>query len=120
MSEALSQPAAFVDPAALPWALDLRFAGVQTKALITAAQNPHASVHLIRIPASANITLHRHLQEVEVAYVVSGRCQMRVGDAQLALTTGQLICIPAGVDHAVANEGPEPVEILTIFTPPRL
>lgn len=50
----------------------------------------------------------------------SSRCMMSVGAAQLALTTGPLICIPAGVDHAVANEGPEPVEILTIFTRPRL
>jgi quercetin dioxygenase-like cupin family protein len=108
-----------IDPRLIDWGEDSRFAGVLVKTLLTAAANPQASVHLVRVPAGGMIGHHQHEHEIETAYVVKGSCTLELNGVTHPFYQGQIVVIAAGVEHAVFNNGVEAVEFLTLFTPPR-
>ncbi len=54
----------------------------------------------------------------ELAYVLSGRGEIRLDDDKVAYAAGSALFIPAGVWHAVANTGDEPVTMVFAFPHP--
>ena len=54
----------------------------------------------------------------ELAYVLSGRGEIRLDDDNVAYAAGSALFIPAGVWHAVANTGDEPVTMVFAFPYP--
>lgn len=56
----------------------------------------------------------RHEAE-EVAYVVCGRGELRLDDEAVPFATGDALHIPAGVWHAVANTGDDPLVMVFGF-----
>ena len=54
----------------------------------------------------------------EVAYVVSGSGELRLDDEAIPFGEGDALHIPAGVWHAVANTGEEPVVMVFGFPHP--
>jgi quercetin dioxygenase-like cupin family protein len=54
----------------------------------------------------------------ELAYVMSGRGELRMDDAVVPYAAGQALYIPAGVWHAVVNTGEEPVSMVFAFPHP--
>jgi putative monooxygenase len=67
-------------------------------------------------PGTATVMLS-HATE-ELAYVMSGTGELRLGDAAVPYAAGQALYIPAGVWHAVANTGDEPVTMVFAFPHP--
>lgn len=61
---------------------------------------------------------HVHQAEEEVIYVVSGHGELRTPDGNVPLEPGNCVCVPIGLDHATASYGPEPLELVTAFSPP--
>ena len=59
----------------------------------------------------------RHETE-EVAYVVSGRGELRLDDGAASFSSGDALFIPAGTWHAVANTGDEDVVMVFGFPHP--
>jgi len=53
-------------------------------------------------------------EEEELAYVVKGRGKIRLTDCDIPYAAGDGIYIPAGVPHAVVNDGQE--EVIMVFT----
>jgi quercetin dioxygenase-like cupin family protein len=49
----------------------------------------------------------------EVAYVVSGRGELRLDDRAVSFAPGDALHIPAGTWHAVANTGTD--EVIMVF-----
>jgi mannose-6-phosphate isomerase-like protein (cupin superfamily) len=77
----------------------------------------HLSVVENVFPArSAGPPLHSHGFD-ETFYVLEGELVVRVGDALLARTAGQLAFAPRGVAHALANRRDAPVRYLLVCTP---
>jgi quercetin dioxygenase-like cupin family protein len=77
----------------------------------------HLSVVENVVPArSAGPPLHSHGFD-ETFYVLEGELVVRVGDALLARTAGQLAFAPRGVAHARANRRDAPVRYLLVCTP---
>ena len=77
----------------------------------------HLSVVENVVPArSAGPPLHSHGFD-ETFYVLEGELVIRVGDALLARTAGQLAFAPRGVAHALANRRDAPVRYLLVCTP---
>ena len=77
----------------------------------------HLSVVENVVPArSAGPPLHSHGFD-ETFYVLKGELVVRVGDALLARTAGQLAFAPRGVAHALANRRDAPVRYLLVCTP---
>jgi quercetin dioxygenase-like cupin family protein len=54
----------------------------------------------------------------ELAYVMSGRGELRMEGTVVPYAAGQALYIPAGVWHAVANTGEEPVTMVFAFPHP--
>jgi quercetin dioxygenase-like cupin family protein len=54
----------------------------------------------------------------ELAYVMSGRGELRVDGSVVRYAAGQALYIPAGVWHAVVNTGEEPVTMVFAFPHP--
>jgi quercetin dioxygenase-like cupin family protein len=60
---------------------------------------------------------HRHAVGDKLYYVVSGTGRIRVGDEERAVAPGDLVCAPAGSEHAVRNPGPERLVLLVTMAP---
>ena len=75
------------------------------------------SVNWLEVPPGASEQLRSH-EETEQAYVVvKGTGTMSAtGDTQ-ELAEGDLVLIPPATDHAVANDGAEPLALVSVQSP---
>jgi quercetin dioxygenase-like cupin family protein len=60
---------------------------------------------------------HRHAVGDKLYYVLSGRARIRVGEDERDVRPGDLVCAPAGEDHAVSNPGPGRLAVLVVMAP---
>jgi len=60
---------------------------------------------------------HRHAVGDKLYYVVSGTARIRVGAEEREVRPGDLVCAPAGDDHAVKNPGPDRLVLLVVMAP---
>jgi quercetin dioxygenase-like cupin family protein len=100
------------------WQEHARFPGIYMKGLLTILDNPLASVNAVRVPPGGIISRHRHIQQVETVWVIRGNAILTLEQTEVSIKDGQIIAIPVGLEHALRNEGPALVELLTFFTPP--
>jgi mannose-6-phosphate isomerase-like protein (cupin superfamily) len=61
---------------------------------------------------------HVHPAEEEVIYIVSGSGELVTPEGTVTLTPGTAVYVPPGLHHATVSGGPEPLELLSIFSPP--
>jgi len=100
------------------WQEHTRFPGIYMQVLLNTADNPLANVNAVRVPPGGTIGRHRHAQQFETVWVIMGNPILTLDQTEVSLRDGQIIAIPVGLEHALRNEGPVPVELLTFFTPP--
>jgi quercetin dioxygenase-like cupin family protein len=60
---------------------------------------------------------HRHAVGDKLYYVLSGAGRIRVDGTERPVAAGDLVCAPAGSDHAVHNPGPERLALLVVMAP---
>lgn len=61
---------------------------------------------------------HRHENEEEIIYVISGIGKTRVGDQEYPLKPGVAVFTEPGVEHGVTVLGDEPLVLISVFSPP--
>jgi quercetin dioxygenase-like cupin family protein len=61
---------------------------------------------------------HVHPAEEETIYCVSGRGRIVTPDETADVEAGVVVHVAPGTFHATEADGPEPLELLCIFTPP--
>jgi quercetin dioxygenase-like cupin family protein len=86
--------------------------------MITSEDNPSLSFHRGTIEVSGAIHPHTHDKETETYYILSGKAEGVMGNDKGTYTDGSLFMAPPGLLHGLKNIGDEPVEIISIFTPP--
>ena len=59
--------------------------------------------------------LHVHTNSDEVIYVLSGRCEQRVGKETVILKAGDALRVPAGVPHQAKVLGNEPFRSIVAY-----
>ena len=62
-------------------------------------------------------TGHRHAVGDKLYFVLEGIGQIRVGGEERSASSGDLVCAPAGEDHAVRNPGPGRLTLLVMMAP---
>ena len=78
----------------------------------------NVSVCWLEVPPGASEELRSHEEAEQVYVVVSGNGTMSAtGDTQV-LSVGDLVLIPPATDHAVANDGAEPMALVSVQSPP--
>lgn len=66
--------------------------------------------------AGAHAAAHKHPHE-QIAWMLSGKMEFRLGDEERTCGPGDVVVIPAGVEHEAFF--PEDTEVIDIFSPPR-
>ena len=102
------------------WQEHARFPGIYVKGLLDASDNPFANVNVVRVPPGGTIGRHRHVQQIETVWVIRGNAILTLEQTEVSLNEGKITAIPMGLEHALRNESPALVELLTFFTPPLL
>ena len=100
------------------WQEHGRFPGIFMKSLLTSADNPLATVNVVRVPPAGNIGRHRHTKQLETVWVIQGNAILTLDQTEVPMRNGQIIAIPIGLEHALRNEGQTVLKLLTFFTPP--
>jgi quercetin dioxygenase-like cupin family protein len=107
-----------VDATTMEWGEHPRVAGIYMKQLLTASDNPLASVALVQVPPGGVVGLHSHAEQVETVYMLKGQGVLTLAGDEMPFKAGQIVALPTGVEHELRNAGNEPVELITFFTPP--
>lgn len=113
-----ARPSPIVDAASVTAHPHPRFQDILVKGLLTAVDNPFASINIVQVPPGGVIGLHRHVEQVETIYVLLGDSILTLGGKELPFHSGQIVAVPIGVEHGLRNVGTDRVELLTFFTPP--
>jgi mannose-1-phosphate guanylyltransferase/mannose-6-phosphate isomerase len=71
-------------------------------------------VKRIRVHPGQKLSLQKHHQRAEHWVVVLGRAQVTVGERVVDLVPGQHVDIAIGEVHRLANQTPDPVEIVEV------
>jgi mannose-6-phosphate isomerase-like protein (cupin superfamily) len=61
------------------------------------------SVDYVVVPSGSSIGIHTQEQMEQIAYIVSGRATLDLNEQHLQVTAGDLITIPPGISHGLAN-----------------
>ncbi|RJT07958.1 cupin domain-containing protein [Halococcus sp. IIIV-5B] len=61
---------------------------------------------------------HTHPDSEEVLYVLSGEGTQTVAEDEREVSSGDMIYIPAGVEHSTVNSSWEPLRFLAMYGPP--
>lgn len=69
-------------------------------------------------PAGSAPTGHVHDIQEETIYVTSGRGRLVTAEATAELEPGVSVFIPVGTFHATESDGPDPLELVCLFSPP--
>lgn len=61
---------------------------------------------------------HTHPNSEEVLYVLDGTGTQTIGDEEREVSAGDMLYIPAGVEHSTENTSWEPLRFLAMYGPP--
>lgn len=69
-------------------------------------------------PAGSRPTGHVHAAEEETVYCLAGRGRLVTPDGVAELEAGVAVWIEPGTFHATESDGPEPLQLVCLFSPP--
>lgn len=78
----------------------------------------HLSLGASVYPAGSKPEGHVHPTQEETIYCAAGRGRIVTSDGSFEVEPGVVVHVKPGTFHATEADGPEPLELLCIFTPP--
>lgn len=66
----------------------------------------------------SRIPIHKHEEQEEAMYVISGTGKLVCNGSEYDLKPGTAIFSPKGVEHEIINTGDEPFKIVWAYSPP--
>lgn len=78
----------------------------------------HLAITWVDCPPGTQQPLHRHPDLEQVYVIVRGRGTMLVGAERREVEEGTLVFVPPGTDHAIRNDGTEPLSYVSATSPP--
>ncbi|MGB5953640.1 MAG: phosphomannose isomerase type II C-terminal cupin domain [Ornithinimicrobium sp.] len=76
--------------------------------------NEPVTVKVITVLPGHRLSLQRHNQRAELWQVLDGPMDVVVDDQHWQAASGEMVWVPLGSAHRVANPGPEPARFLEI------
>lgn len=61
---------------------------------------------------------HTHPDSDEILFVIRGEGEQEVADQTRAVSAGDMVFVPEGVEHGTVNTGWEPLLLLAVYAPP--
>lgn len=84
--------------------------------LFTGAQSQLVAMS---IEPGDDIGLETHDQVDQVLYAVEGDGTAMVAGKKVPFEKGSVVCVPAGTEHNVLNDGDEVLKLFTVYAPPQ-
>lgn len=75
-------------------------------------------VVLMSIPEGGEIGGETHEGHDQVLIFVDGRGKAKIGETETPVSAGHLSFVPSGVYHNFINDGPGPLRLYTMYSPP--
>jgi quercetin dioxygenase-like cupin family protein len=72
----------------------------------------------VRFSPSSGVAKHNHAASLEVIYILTGTGEFVLDGKKSNVKAGDVIHIPAGMNHAFHNTGSEPVDGIQVYSPP--
>ncbi len=73
---------------------------------------------LADFPPNTLAAAHVHAAEEEVIYILAGSGAILAGEQTITLEPGVAVFIPPGLTHQIRADGPGPLKLVTLFSPP--
>ena len=89
-----------------------------TLAKIALATTPRVQLDLYCVAAGQSQRPHTHTDQDKIYYVLEGRGRVAVNGREEPLAAGEAVLAPAGSEHGLANDGPDPLLVLVVVSPP--
>jgi len=83
---------------------------------VTGAESFSAGITILK-PGRAH-ERHVHPDSEEILYFLSGEGKQTIGEETRSVRQGELVYIPAGVEHSTENTGWAPLQFLAAYGPP--
>lgn len=87
-------------------------------AKIALATTERSQLDLYCVAAGQSQKAHTHAGQDKIYYVLEGHGRFTLGRTEQRLSAGEALVAPAGVEHGLVNDGPEPLLVLVVVTPP--
>ena len=95
----------------------VRFAQDKMKK-IALATTERSQLDLYCVAPGQSQKAHTHDAQDKIYYVLEGAGRFTLGGKPERLTAGEALVAPAGVEHGLVNDGPDPLLVLVVVTPP--
>jgi mannose-6-phosphate isomerase-like protein (cupin superfamily) len=82
----------------------------------TGAQN--MTIGFSKFPPGSAPEGHVHPTQEEIIYITRGKGELVSPEGSVPLEPGVCVYIPVGLHHQTVSHGPEPLEMVTSFSPP--
>ena len=76
------------------------------------------SAGVVQLKPGKGHDLHEHPDSDEILYVVSGEGRQTIAGDAREIGAGEMIYIPAGIEHGTINTGWETLKLLAVYAPP--
>ena len=80
--------------------------------------SPHIVLGTETVPPGAAIPRHRHMGQDEVLVIQTGRARVTLNDKDYDVEAGGIVFFPARTWVSMKNTGPEPIQLLFLFSAP--
>ena len=87
-------------------------------AKIALAGTPRMQLDLYCVAPGQAQKPHTHDAQDKVYYVVRGAGRFSLAGKEEAVSEGEALVAPAGVEHGLVNDGPNPLVVLVVVAPP--
>jgi mannose-6-phosphate isomerase-like protein (cupin superfamily) len=78
----------------------------------------HTQLVIMTIPPDGEIGVETHDENDQILSFVSGLGKAVVGGKTKKVGPGDVVVVPAGVEHNFLNDGPNPLVLYTVYGPP--
>ncbi len=85
---------------------------------IALATTDRSQLDLYCVAPGQSQKAHTHDAQDKIYYVLEGGGRFSLGGSEERLSAGEALVAPAGVEHGLVNDGPEPLLVLVVVTPP--
>jgi quercetin dioxygenase-like cupin family protein len=87
-------------------------------AKIALATTERSQLDLYCVAPGQSQKAHTHEGQDKIYYVLEGTGRFTLGEAQERLSAGDALVAAAGVSHGLVNDGPDPLVVLVVVSPP--
>jgi len=85
---------------------------------IALATTERSQLDLYCVAPGQSQKAHTHDDQDKIYYVLEGAGRFTLGRTEERLTAGEALVAAAGIPHGLVNDGPDPLLVLVVVSPP--